>query len=56
MTDESKSYRKHLGTAKEHLAGIKAAAVWRQDLAAVGLLKTQTPIRELPLPDTETQP
>lgn len=39
----------HVKNAKEHLAGIKAAQVWRQDLVAQHLLDTQQPIKDTPV-------
>lgn len=46
MTHDHKPYPGHLGTAKEHLAGIAAAAKWHQDLAAKHLLDSQQPIKD----------
>jgi hypothetical protein len=49
MTDNDKPLHKHKRSAKEHLAGIKAAAAWQQDLQAAQLLRTQAPIRDTPV-------
>lgn len=54
MTDNDKPLARHLGTAKEHLAGIKAAQTWIQELSAAGLLHAQQPIRDTPIQDEET--
>jgi hypothetical protein len=51
MTDENAVITRHVATAKEHLAGIKAAAVYHQALAARHLLDTQSPIKDRPIPD-----
>ena len=47
---------KHLATAKEHLAGIKAAQKWHQELAAAHLLALQSPIRDEPYGATAPPP
>jgi hypothetical protein len=49
MTDDGKPVSKRKKSAKEHLAGIKAAQAWQQDLQAAGLLRTQAPIRDTPI-------
>ena len=49
MTDENAPVRKHIKSAKEHLAGLHAAQVWREDLIKQHLLDTQSPIRDEPL-------
>lgn len=49
-TNENRPVRRHLATAKEHLAGIKAAAAWYQDLMDAHLLDSQTPIKDTPYP------
>jgi hypothetical protein len=48
MTDQNAPVTKRKTTAKEHLAGIKGARVWIQDLSEQGLLRTQHPIRDTP--------
>jgi hypothetical protein len=48
MTDENAPVRKHLATAKEHLAGLAAAAKWREDLINAHLLDSQAPIKDEP--------
>jgi hypothetical protein len=54
MTDQNKPITKHKAAAKEHLAGVKGAHQWIQDLSAQGLLRTQYPIRDQPdTPPTE---
>ena len=50
MVDQNKPVTKHLVTAREHLAGVKAAQAWHQDLAQQHLLDTQTPIKDTPYP------
>lgn len=57
MTDQNAPMRKRAVTAKEHLAGIRAAMVFHQELADAHLLTYQSPISKQPiLPDTETPP
>lgn len=56
MTDPNATITVHHGTIKEHLAGIHAAQVWHQDLAAQHLLRTQSPIRDQPVPPAEPTP
>lgn len=41
---------KHKATAKQHLAGLAGSKAWIQELTAAHLLRSQQPIRELPLP------
>jgi hypothetical protein len=54
MTDTNKPVARHLVSARERLAGVKAAQKWRQDLAAQHLLDTQRPIKDQPAePETE---
>lgn len=53
MTDNDKPAHKHKVSAKEHLAGVHAAAKWIQELSAQGLLRTQHPIRDEPIPPAE---
>lgn len=48
MTAAANSTAKRLTAAREHLAGIKAARVWQQDLAAAHLLRTEAPISDQP--------
>lgn len=50
MTDENAPVRKHLVTAREHLAGVKANRAWVQELAAAQLLDSQQPIKDTPYP------
>lgn len=49
MADQNAPIVRHMGTAKERLAGINAARVWHQDLAAAHLLRTQAPIGREPI-------
>ena len=49
MTDPNAPYTKHHGTLKEHLAGVKGAHKWIQELAAEHLLKGQDPIKDRPV-------
>lgn len=49
MTPSDPPVKKHLGTAKEHLAGMRAAQKWRQELIAAHLLDTQAPIKDTPI-------
>lgn len=53
MTDTNTSAGVHYVSAREHLAGIKAAQQWIQDLTDAHLLRTQQPIRDLPLPSED---
>lgn len=46
MTHDHKPYPGHVGTAKEHLAGVAAARAWHQELAAKHLLDSQQPIKD----------
>lgn len=55
MTDNDKPATKHKVSAKEHLAGIKAAQVYIQALSAEHLLRTQDPIRDQPIGVTPEQ-
>lgn len=50
VTDNDKPATKHKVSAKEHLAGVHAAAAYIQALSAQGLLRSQHPIRDEPLP------
>lgn len=50
MTDQNAPVHKHHATAREHLAGVKAARAWIQDLAAQQLLDSQAPIKNTPYP------
>jgi len=57
MTSPAKPVKKHLASAREHLAGLKAAAAFQQDLSAAHLLKSQQPISDTPYPaETEGTP
>lgn len=49
MSDPNAPYAKHHGTLKEHLAGVKGAHVWIQELSAEHLLKGQDPIKDRPV-------
>lgn len=51
--DENAPVRRHVATAREHLAGVKAGQVWVQELAAAHLLRTQQPIRDQPIPNQD---
>lgn len=53
MTDHNAPIRKHKGTLKEHLAGVKGAAKEIQTLAAEHLLRTQDPISKQPVKSPE---
>lgn len=55
MTAPKKPIDVHYQSAREHLAGLKAAAKWREDLIAAHLLDSQTPIKSQPFP-AETPP
>lgn len=47
---------KHMVTAKQRLAGMAGSRAWIQELTAAHLLRTQSPIRDEPLPaDQENQ-
>lgn len=48
MTHDHKPYPGHLATAKEHLAGVRAAQAFHQELAAKHLLDSQKPIKDEP--------
>lgn len=50
MTDNDKPAPHHKTTAKEHLAGVHAAQKWIQELSAQGLLRSQHPVRDEPIP------
>lgn len=49
MIDPNAPYAKHRGSLKEHLAGVKAAHAWIQELSAEHLLKSQEPISKQPV-------
>lgn len=49
MSDPNAPIVRHAATAKEHLAGIKGAAVYHQALAAQHLLDSQDPIKNQPV-------
>lgn len=49
MTGTQPLVVKHHATAREHLAGIKAAQAFQQDLMARQLLDSQYPIRDWPI-------
>lgn len=55
MTDQNAPVRKHIITAREHLAGVKAARVWIQELSDLHLLKHQDPISKQPV-DKQGEP
>jgi len=46
---------KHITTAKEHLAGLAGNRAFVQELAAAHLLRTQSPIRDEPLPGNQEE-
>lgn len=50
MTDQNAPVRKHLQSAREHLAGVKAARAWHQELTAAHLLRSQEHQPHLPKP------
>lgn len=50
MTDNDKPAPHHKTSAKEHLAGVHAAQKWIQELSAQGLLRSQHPVRDEPVP------
>lgn len=54
-TPESRLDR-HYRSAKEHLAGVKAAQVWVQELMAQHLLDSQHPIRDRPPAGKDPRP
>ena len=56
MTDQNAPVIKHLVTAKEHLAGVKASRAWIQDLSAQHLLDSQQPIKNTPYPGPPAPP
>jgi hypothetical protein len=49
MIDKNATVRKHLATAKEHLAGLAAAAAWHHDLSVRELLDNQKPVKDEPI-------
>jgi hypothetical protein len=51
MSDPNAPVARAMVNAKEHLAGIKAAQAFHQELAAAHLLRTQSPISREPWPD-----
>ncbi len=54
MSDQNAPVTKHVVTAREHLAGVKAAHVWHQELASEHLLSYQQPIKDWPIrPDQQ---
>lgn len=53
MSDTNAPVNKHYQSAKEHLAGLAAAAAWHQDLMAAHLLDTQSPIKDEPIDGEE---
>jgi hypothetical protein len=50
MTDSNAPVTKHLATAREHAAGVKAHQAWMQELMAAHLLDNQAPIKNTPYP------
>jgi hypothetical protein len=50
MTDNDKPAHRRKITAKEHLAGVHAARKYIQALSAEGLLRSQHPVRDEPIP------
>lgn len=55
VTDEQATFRKHQHSLKEHLAGVKGAHAWIQELSAQHLLRSQSPIRDEPVPEHQEQ-
>lgn len=53
MREAEKPLVKALVSAKEHLAGVRAAQAWHRDLVAQHLLRSESPIRDEPLPKNE---
>lgn len=49
MIMDTPPVHKHKHSAKQHLAGIKAAQIWVQELTAAHLLDTQQPIKDQPV-------
>lgn len=49
MTDPAAPFAKHKATLKEHLAGVKGAQTWIQELSASHLLDSQQPIKSQPV-------
>lgn len=56
MSDPNAPITRHHATAKEHLAGVKGAAVYHQALAAQHLLDTQNPVKDRPYPAEKEEP
>lgn len=56
MNDPGAPYAKHHGTLKEHLAGVKGAHKWIQELSAQHLLDSQDPIKNRPVNPPQEQP
>jgi hypothetical protein len=50
MADKRKPVNVHYESAKEHLAGVAAAAAWHRDLMAAHLLDSQNPIKDQSIP------
>lgn len=49
MSDPGAPFAKHQVSLKEHLAGVKGARVWIQELSAQHLLDSQDPIKNQPV-------
>lgn len=49
MNPQDKPVAKRYRSAREHLAGIKAAEAWHRELAAKHLLRTEQPISSEPV-------
>lgn len=57
MTDNDRPVKKRIDSAAQHLAAVRAASIWHQELIAAHLLRDESPIRDLPLPpETEVTP
>lgn len=56
MSDPNAPFTKHRGTLKEHLAGVKGAHKWIQELSAQHLLDSQNPIKNQPVEQPQEQP
>lgn len=52
MTHPKHPINQHYHSAKEHLAGVRAARRWRQELIDAHLLDTQQPIKDQPVTPT----
>lgn len=55
MSDPNATITRRAVTAREHLAGVKAAQAYHQALAAAHLLDSQSPVKDTPYP-AESKP